>query len=300
MEVALVACRDDQLAGRDRARAGLRRRHLDLVVRRQPARRADRRQGRRCSSTGPTGCAPVPPSTTRRRTCTRCRRTSTTPTSPAPAPPSSGSGSCPAFEAMGSRRRPLRLDGVDRAAGRPRLGVPHRRQLGLGRRDRPGARAARREAQGAERRGRHLRPGHPPDQPVADHPRVDRPRHRAGPGARLRGQLRRHLVRDVRQAQHPPVRLPGHERHRRPHRRARPVDDRVRRRGRADPVVGHRQGRRPRRLPARPADGAHEAGARTAAARTAARTPTPPATSRSSGWPTCRCSRPPTARRPRS
>ena len=36
------------------------------------------------------------------------------------------------------------------------------------------------------------------------------------------------------------------------------------------------------------------------AAPTAARTPTPPATSRSSGWPTSRCSRPPTARAPRS
>ena len=32
-----------------------------------------------------------------------------------------------------------------------------------------------------------LRPGHRPVEPVADHPRVDRPRHRAGPGARLRG-----------------------------------------------------------------------------------------------------------------
>ena len=36
-----------------------------------------------------------------------------------------------------------------------------------------------------------------------------------------------HVVRDVRQAQHAPVRLPGHERHRRPHRRARAGDDRA-------------------------------------------------------------------------
>ena len=54
----------------------------------------------------------------------------------------------------GRRDRHLRLHGVDRPAGRPRLGVPHRRALGLGRRARRGARAARREAQGAQRRGR--------------------------------------------------------------------------------------------------------------------------------------------------
>ncbi len=200
----------------------------------------------------------------------------------------------------GQRRGPLRLDVVDRAAGWPRLGVPHRRQLGLGRRDRPGPGAAGREAQGPERRGRHLRPGHPPLEPLAHHPRVDRTRHRAGPCAGLRGQLRGHVVRDLRQARHPPVRLAGHERHRRPHRRARPRDGRLRRRGRADPVVGHRQGRPARRLPARPGDGPHEARAQRAAAPTAARTPTPPATSRSSGWPTCPCNRRRTGPRPRS
>ena len=37
-------------------------------------------------------------------------------------------------------------------------------------------------------------------QPVAHDPRVDRSRHRAGPGAGLRGQLRRDLVRDVRRS----------------------------------------------------------------------------------------------------
>ena len=47
-----------------------------------------------------------------------------------------------------------------------------------------------------------LRPGHPPLEPVADHPRVHRSRHRARPRARLRGQLRRHVVRDARPAQH--------------------------------------------------------------------------------------------------
>ncbi len=39
-----------------------------------------------------------------------------------------------------------------------------------------------------------LRPGHRPVQPVADHPRVDRARHRTRPGAGLRGGLRRHVA----------------------------------------------------------------------------------------------------------
>ena len=72
----------------------------------------------------------------------------------------------------------------------------------------------RREARRAERRGRRLRPGHPSLQPVAGHPRVHRPRHRARPGPGLRGQLRRHVVRHLRQAEHAAVRLTGHERHR--------------------------------------------------------------------------------------
>ena len=45
-----------------------------------------------------------------------------------------------------------------------------------------------------------VRPGRRPVQPVADHPRVDRPRHRAGPRARLRGGVRGHLVRHLRPA----------------------------------------------------------------------------------------------------
>ena len=76
--------------------------------------------------------------------------------------------------------------------------------------------------------------------------------------------------------------------------------DRLRRRGRADPELGHRQGRRAGRLPARPVDGAACTPSSTAAAPTAAPTPTPPATSRSSGWPTCRCSPRRTARAPTS
>ena len=124
-------------------------------------------------------------------------------------------------------------------------------------------------------RGRRLRPGDRPVQPVADHPRVDRARHRAGPGAGLRGQLRRHLVRDLRQARaRCAYGSAGDERHRRPHRRARPGHDRLRRRGRRRRSVGHRQGRRAGRLPARPA---RWPGSRASAGPTAARSPTPPA-----------------------
>ena len=153
--VAQVAAEMTSSPGRARPRAGVRRRHLGLVVRRQPARGARPPRRPRCSSTGPTGCAPVPPSTTPRRTSSRCRRTSTTPTSPAPAPPSSGSGCSP-----GSRRwapaptRSTRWPASRRRSAAAGSTSPTA-QLGLGRRDRPGPRAARREAQGAERRGRH-------------------------------------------------------------------------------------------------------------------------------------------------
>ena len=101
-----------------------------------------------------------------------------------------------------------------------------------------------------------LRPGHRPVQPLAHHPRVDRARHRARPGAGLRGRLRRHVVRHPGQARPPAVRVRRHARHRRPHRRARPGHHRLRRRGRGRAVLGPDQRRRPDRLPARPADGA--------------------------------------------
>ena len=52
-----------------------------------------------------------------------------------------------------------------------------------------------------------VRPGRRPVQPVADHPRVDRPRHRAGPRARLRSGVRGHLVRHLRPARQARVRL---------------------------------------------------------------------------------------------
>ncbi len=44
--------------------------------------------------------------------------------------------------------------------------------------------------------------GDRPDQPVADHPRIHRPRHRIRPSHRLRGRLRGYLVRHAGQAEH--------------------------------------------------------------------------------------------------
>ena len=131
-------------------------------------------------------------------------------------------------------------------------------RLGLRRRGRRAARAAGRAGRGAVGRGRPLRPGDRPLQPVADHPRVDRPRHRAGPGARLRGGVRGHLVRHLRPAGHAAVRQRGDERDRRPAGRARPGHHRLRRRGGRRAAVRHRLRRHPGRLPAGPADGGRE------------------------------------------
>ncbi len=203
--------RDDHHAGRAGPRAGLRRRHLGLVLRRQPARGARRREGR---AAGRLDRAAAPRRRRRPRlgaTCCRCRRTSTTPTSPAPAPPSSGSGCMPGFEAMGAGADTFDSMASIAPAGGPRLGVPHQGAADGGwdwdaeLDEVPELLAEKLKA--PERRGRHLRPGDPPLQPVADHPRVDRPRHRARPGPGLRGQLRRHLVRDLRPARHPALRL---------------------------------------------------------------------------------------------
>ena len=119
------------------------------------------------------------------------------------------------------------------------------------------------------------------------------PRDRARPRTGLRGRVRRDLLRDARSARHAAVRQPGHARHRRPHRRARPRDGRLRRRGRRDPAVGHRVRGPARRLPARPADGRRLRGRpRRRPQQRGAPSPTPPVTSPCSGWPTSHCNRP--------
>ncbi|CAA9343985.1 MAG: TldD family protein, Actinobacterial subgroup, partial [uncultured Gemmatimonadaceae bacterium] len=99
------------------------------------------------------------------------------------------------------------------------------------------------EAQGEVGGGGALRPHPRPAQPLAHHPRVDRPPHGARPRARLRGQLRRHQLRrapreGARQAQ---VRARVHEHPGRPH-AARVAGARgVGRRGRAGRPVAHRR-----------------------------------------------------------
>ena len=210
--------------GRAGRRAGVPRRDLGVGLRDQPVRRA----GRPTGSAGSPSCRSV----LRRADgvdhvdaeLIQVQENKFYADTAGTRPPSSGSGSHPEFTAVHVDRAnggfsSMRTPG---AAGRPRLGVPDRHRLGLRRRDRRAARAAGRARQGAVGRGRPLRPGHRSVQPVADHPRVDRARHRAGPGAGLRGGLRRHLVRHLRPAGHPAVRQRGHERDRRPHRRARP------------------------------------------------------------------------------
>ncbi len=60
------------------------------------------------------------------------------------------------------------------------------------------------------------RPRHRPVEPVAHHPRIHRSRHRIRPSDRLRGRVRRHVVRHAGQAEHDALRLVGDERDRRP------------------------------------------------------------------------------------
>ena len=122
----------------------------------------------------------------------------------------------------------------------------------LVRRARAAAVAAGRESQGAQRDGRADGPGDRPDQPVADHPRIDRPRHRIRPRHRLRGGLRRHVVRHAGQAGHDALRIAGDERDRRPDRRIRLGQRRFRRRRSAGAELGSGARRHLRRLSARP------------------------------------------------
>ena len=118
-----------------------------------------------------------------------------------------------------------------------------------------GCRSGSPRRRGAVRRGRQLRLGHRPDEPLADDPRISRARHRARPGARVRGILRGHLVRDPRLARLVAVRVAGHERHRGPDGPARPGHRRLRRRGCRGAVLGHHPRGRARGLPTRPPHG---------------------------------------------
>ena len=82
---------------------------------------------RGAAGASPASATPPPPSPT-------STRTSSSPTWPARPPPSSGSGSRPQLTAVQRRRPRLRHHAHAGAAGRPRLGVPDRHRLGLRRR----------------------------------------------------------------------------------------------------------------------------------------------------------------------
>ncbi len=105
--VAQVAAKMTQPPGRARSRAGARRRHLGLGVRREPVRGPARREDRPLRRLDPRAARRRRASTTRPAACSRCRRTSTTPTSAAPRSPSSGCGSS----------RTLEVHGADEATG---------------------------------------------------------------------------------------------------------------------------------------------------------------------------------------
>ena len=170
-----------QRAGRARRRAGARRRRVGLGLRGRPVRRADRRQGRAAHRLVRGACSRPTASTTSRRGSPQVRENkfyadlAGTSTTPAAGPHRSRAHR----DDRRPRRRRVRDHALARPAGRPRLGVPHRHRLGLGRRAGRDARAAGREAGGPVGRAGPVRPGDRPVQPVADHPRVGRPRHRA-------------------------------------------------------------------------------------------------------------------------
>ena len=254
-----------------RTSAALRRERIELAdepvypagtwvsaYRRQPLRRRPRRNGPVCCSSGPPPCSISRASTTPTPPCWPCRRTSSTPTWPAPPRCRSGSGCTPPPPPWRSTARPGEFDTMRTLAPPTGRGWEYLTGDGMGLGRRAGRRCpsllAEKMAAPAVEAG-DVRPGHRPVQPVAHHPRVDRARHRAGPGPRVRGRLRRDVVRHLRPARHPAVRRPVHARDRRSHGRARAGLGGLGRRGGGGPVLGSDPRRRPGRLPAGPAHG---------------------------------------------
>ena len=127
----------------------------------------------------------------------------------------------------------------------------------------------------------------------ADDPRDRRARHRARSHPRLRGELRRHQLREADRRRQAEIRLEAVQRHRRPHHPRRRRHDRLRRRRREDAAVAARARRDPGRPADQPRDRRHSSARRRAAA---ARRPTRGATIRSCA---CRTSTSSRARRDR-
>ena len=117
-------------------------------------------------------------------------------------------------------------------------------------------RGGRQPPEGAVGLARQEGPRPPADAPRADDPRVDRALDGARPGARLRGELRRDVVPDDRQARQVPRRIGHRELQRRPHAQGKPLDVRLRRRRREDEAVPDHPVGDLRRLPDDPRPGA--------------------------------------------
>ena len=267
--------------------------HLGLVATRPTRSTCPTRSRPRCSPTGRAPARGRRRRPRRRLAAARSRRTSSTPTRPGTATTQQRVRLHPRADRGGaSTTTGHRDDAHHRAAGRPRLGVPHRRRAGTGTASWPSCRSCwpRSCAAPSVEAGR-VRPGRRPVQPVADHPRV---RSATPPSWTGRSATRRPT----------------------PARRSPPLDqlgtlrygcdlmnvtgDRTAEHGwprsatttRAWPtqswdivrdgvLVGYQLDRRM----------AGTLGP--AAAPTAAPSPTPPCTCRCSGWPTSPCSRPP-------
>ena len=256
----------------------------------------DARQDRRCWSTGPSGCSPPTASTTSTRPSSRCWRTSSTPTSPARSRPSSGSGCIPEVTATSVDRSRGTFESMRTCA--PPVGRGWEYLTG-DTWDWAGELARIPEWLAEKAKAPSVDPGR--YDLVIDPSNLWLTIHESIGHAT---ELDRALGYEAAYAGTSFATFDklgtlrygsdGHERDRRPHGAARPGHDRLRRRRRADPVLGHRPGRRAGRLPAGPADGPAQGPrpVQRVRLRRLAR-----ATSRCSGWPTCRSSRPRAARR---
>ena len=190
-------------------RAGLPGRRLGLGVRRRPVRRAARPTRSGCSRSGATGCCAAAGVDHVSADAHQVRENKFYADSHGTTTTQQRVRIYPQLEIVGADHDKGILDSMRTIAPPVGRGWEYLTDGGLrlGRRAGGAPRPAGGQARGAERRGRQLRPGGPPQQPVADDPREHRPRHRARPSARLRGELRRHVVRHHRQARHPAVRL---------------------------------------------------------------------------------------------
>ncbi len=280
------------------------------------ARRSRRTRSRSRSPRRPTccwrratrHCKTAPVSSTRSCFWSTSRSTSPRPTAATSTRTSIGSGRRSTSPSVDTDDREVRNAELAQRAARHGLRVPRRRgrrQGGRARRSghhqlprllrhdrgrQAGGGPGQSEAYGEDGRSRQVRSGARPLPPLAHHPRVGGPPDRARPGAGLRGQLRRHQLRDPRQVaeQDLQVRQPA----RQPVRRQDPARlagrGGLRRRRREEQAVGS-GARTAFWSTTRPSAIRCTSSGRTRP--TAAATPTTGATCSSSACPTCRSSR---------